>query len=53
MGDGVNNGEILGYIHTNDETKINRAVPVAKELFKFSDKKVKNTVRVEYNINNK
>ena len=53
VGDGVNNGEILGYIHTNDETKINRAVPVAKELFKFSDKKVKNTVRVEYNINNK
>lgn len=40
IGDRVNNGEILAYIHTNDETKIRKAINDINESYEFSEKKI-------------
>lgn len=47
IGDLVNKGEILGYIHTNNEVKISQAVKDFKDTFIISKQKVKNISRIE------
>lgn len=47
IGDQVNKGDILGYIHTNNEVKISQAVSDFKEVFVISKQKVKNVSRIE------
>lgn len=46
IGDKVETGEIIGYIYTNDETKIQEAVSNVKEAFCITDKKPKKTTRI-------
>ena len=47
IGDKVNKGDILGYIHTNNEVKISQAVKDFKDTFIISKQKVKNISRIE------
>ena len=47
IGDRVNKSDILGYIHTNDNSKIERAVESFLDIFKLSNKKVKVVSRVK------
>lgn len=46
IGDKVKVGELLGYIHINDETQVQRAVQDLKEAYKISNSKVKRKSRV-------
>lgn len=46
IGDKVEIGELLGYIHTNDETKIETAVSKLKESFCMTNKKIKTKSRI-------
>ncbi len=46
IGDKVEVGELIGYIHTNDETKVQEAVENVKEAFHISDRKVKEKGRI-------
>lgn len=46
IGEQVNIGEILAYVHTNDDTKIKGAVDNLKNAFKISDKKVTKNSRI-------
>ncbi len=50
IGEQVNIGEILGYINTNDETKIANSVEMLKNAFVISNQKVKKTSRIVGNI---
>lgn len=50
VGDKVQNGEILAYVYTNDETKIRKAINDINEAYKFSEKKVLNKSRILGNI---
>ena len=47
VGDKVNMGDIIGYIYTDEDTKIQKAVSNLKEAFGFSEKKVKSSSRIE------
>lgn len=47
IGDQVNKGDILGYIHTNNEVKIWQAVRDFKDAFVIAKQKVKNISRIE------
>jgi pyrimidine-nucleoside phosphorylase len=49
IGDNISKGEIIADIYTNNETKIAKSVACVKELFKISDKKIKDTSRITYN----
>lgn len=46
VGDKVQNGEILAYVYTNDETKIRKAINDIGEAYKFTEKKVINKSRI-------
>lgn len=46
IGDKVEIGDILGYIYTNDETKVQRAVLNLKTAFNITNKKVKRKNRI-------
>ena len=46
LGDKVETGEIMGYIYTNDETKIQMAVSNVKEAFYLTDKKINKKSRI-------
>lgn len=46
IGDKVEVGEILGYIYTNDETKIEQAVVNFKESYHISNSKIKRKSRI-------
>ena len=50
IGEQVNIGQILGYIHTNDETKIANSVEMLKNAFVIYNQKVKKTSRIVGNI---
>ena len=50
IGDKIEKGEILGYIYTNDENKINPAIENFKDAFKVSNKKVKRESRIKEKI---
>lgn len=52
VGDIINTGEIIAYIYTNNDTKIEEAVSWIKRLIKVQDKKIKDLSRVKFNINN-
>lgn len=47
VGDKVNMGEIIGYIYTDEDTKIQKSVSNLKEAFGFSDNKVKKESRIK------
>ena len=40
IGDTVNSGEVLAYIHTDDEEKVNGAIHNLQEAFQMTDRKV-------------
>lgn len=46
VGDRVGQGEILGYIHTNDDTRIQRGVQLLLESFEMSEKNIKAKSRI-------
>ncbi len=46
IGDSVSVGEIIGYIHANDENKANGAVNNLADAFKYSVKPIKVRSRV-------
>ena len=46
VGDYINVGEIIGYIHTNDSTKVQRAVTELKDSISVSNKKIKQQPRI-------
>lgn len=46
IGDVVSSGDIIAYIHTNDETKIMGAIRNLEDAFKITNKKVNITSRV-------
>lgn len=46
VGEKVQNGEILAYVYTNDETKIRKSINDIGEAYKFSEKKVLNKSRI-------
>ena len=46
IGDEVKSGEILAYVHTDDEKKAMSATQNLKEAFKFTNKKVQIKSRV-------
>lgn len=46
VGDKVQNGEILAYVYTNDETKVRKAINDIGEAYKFSEKKILNKSRI-------
>lgn len=50
IGDEIRPGEILGYIHTNEDNKISRAVLDAKNAFILSNKKVSKSNDIEARI---
>ena len=52
VGDAVNKGDILGFVCTNNDTKTQNAVELAKNMFKITDKKILNLSRIKFNINN-
>lgn len=52
IGDTIKKGDILGFIYTNNDTKIENAVELAKNMFKITDKKMLNLSRIKFDINN-
>lgn len=46
IGDAVNSGDIVAYIHTNDENKVKGAIQNLEEAFQITQKKVNVTSRV-------
>ena len=50
IGDKVRLGEIIAYVHTNEDNKITRAVAEVKDAFILSDKKVTKTNEFELKI---
>lgn len=46
IGDKVGQGEILGYIYTNDDTRIQRGVQMMLESFEMSEKSIKTKSRI-------
>ena len=52
VGDPIKKGEILGFIYTNNDTKIENAVELAKSMFKITEKKSLNLSRIRFDINN-
>ncbi len=46
IGDTVTSGDIIAYIHTNDESKLKGAVQNLEEAFQITQKKVNITSRV-------
>lgn len=46
IGDKVEVGEILGYIHTNEDIKVQESVLRLKESFSITSKKIKPTARI-------
>ncbi len=46
VGEKVNMGDIIGYIYTDDETKVQKAVANLKSAFQVTDKKVNNKSRI-------
>ena len=46
IGDKIQIGEILGYIHTNDDIKVQKAVLNLKEAFCITNKKTKTLSRI-------
>lgn len=52
VGETVRAGEIIAYIYTNNETKIEKSVYWIKRIIKIQEKKLKNISKIEFNINN-
>ena len=50
VGDNVGKGEIIAYLYTNNETKIEKAVADIKQAFKISDKKAKPMSKIVFEI---
>ena len=50
VGDLVKSSEIIATIYTNDEAKVREAVQRAEEMFKLTDKKVKNVDKIVYEV---
>jgi len=50
VGDTVRPGEIIAYIHTNEDNKITKAVSEIKEAFYISDKKVNMSKEIELKV---
>ena len=50
VGTKIEKGEILAYLYTNNDTKIEKAVDDIKKAFKIVDKKVKPTSKIVYEM---
>lgn len=50
VGDKVGKGEIIAYLYTNNETKIEKAVVDIRQAFKISDKKIKPMPKIVFEI---
>ncbi len=46
IGDRVNKSEVLGYIYTNDSSKIKESIDAFLDAYKVTNKKVKNSSRI-------
>lgn len=48
VGDKISIGEIMLYIYTNDDTKIDEAMKKAEKIMVITDKRVKKKSKIEY-----
>lgn len=52
VGDKVTKGELLGFIYTNNDTKVQNSVEYAKKMFKITNKRILKQQRIKFDINN-
>lgn len=50
VGDLIKPGEIIAYVHTNEDNKISRAISEVKDAFIISDKKISKTKEIDFKI---